>query len=351
VRPPQRYDVLVATGGLGSGIHLALEGDHTLGREESRGAYLLDRRDFGKLHIISHYVQTLLDGEVLVVPVGRVGDDSAGEGVKHDLQRVGVDLSHITTDREIPTLFSVCFAYPSGEGGNLTTLNSASGSVTEDAVAATESLFERFEHRGIAVVAPEVPLSARATLLRLATTYDFLRAGSLVAGELRHAVFASLIGSLDLLAVNLQEAAALAGLPPEAAPSEIVAAAVGAARALNEEIQLVITAGRSGSWVWDGIDLSHDGGIPAQVVNAAGAGDAHFAGVLVALASGLAIQEANAFATVVSALKVAGTDTIAWDIDPVSVEKAAAEFQRPLPSRLRERLEDRRRPALPLTPD
>lgn len=338
LRPPQQYDALVATGGLGAGIHLALEGDHTLGREESRGAYLLDRRDFGKLHIVSHYVQTLLDGEVLVVPVGRVGDDTAGEGVKHDLRRVGIDLSHVTTDQRTPTLFSVCFAYPSGEGGNLTTLNSASSSVTEDAVAATESLFQRFEHRGIAVVVPEVPLPARASFLRLATTYDFLRAGSFIAGELLDAGCASLIASLDLLAVNLEEAAALAGVPADASPNEIVAEAVGAARALNDAIQLVITAGKSGSWVWDGTDLSHDRGITATVVNAAGAGDAHLAGVLVALASGLAIQEANAFATVVSALKVAAADTIAWDIDPASVGKAAAEFQRPLPSRLRERL-------------
>jgi ribokinase len=343
--------VLVATGGLGSGIHLALDGDHTLGREESRGAYLLDRRDFGKLHIISHYVQALLGGGVLVVPVGRVGRDTAGEGVKHDLRQVGVDVSYVGTDESIPTLFSVCFAYPSGQGGNLTTLNSASAAVTEGAVAATEPLFKQFAHRGIAVVAPEVPLPARAALLRFATKYDFLRAGSFVAGELRDAGFASLIGSLDLLAVNLEEAAALAGVSPEAEPSEIVAAAIDAACARNTDVLLVITAGKSGSWVWDGVALTHDSGIPARVVNSAGAGDAHLAGLLVALASGLGIQEANAFATVVSALKVAGPDTIAWDIDPASVEQTAAAFRRPLPPRLIERLEDRREPALPCTLD
>lgn len=343
--------MLVATGGLGSGIHLALEGDHTLGREESRGAYLLDRRDFGKLHIISHYVQTLLGGRLLVIPVGRVGDDNAGERVKHDLRRIGIDLSYVSTDGRNPTLFSVCFAYPSGEGGNLTTLNSASGRVTEKAVAATEPLFQRFEHRGIAVVAPEVPLPARAGLLRLATKYDFLRVGSFVAGELRDASSASLIQSLDLLAINLEEAAALAGVAPETGPSDIVAAAIEVVASRYQELVIVVTAGRFGSWVWDGVTLSHDSGIPTRVVNSAGAGDAHLSGLLVALACGLALEEANAFATVVSTLKVAGPDTIAWGIDAASVEKAAIASQRPLPPRLRERLEHGPEPALPFTGD
>jgi sugar/nucleoside kinase (ribokinase family) len=313
--------------------------------------YLLDRRDFGKLHIISHYVQTLLGGQLLVVPVGRVGDDSAGERVKRDLRQVGIDLSYISTDGSNPTLFSVCFAYPSGEGGNLTTLNSASGRVTEEDVAATEPLFERFEHQGIAVVLPEVPLPARAGLLRLATRYDFLRVGSFVAGELRDASFGPLIRSLDLLAINLEEAAVLADVAPETEPSEIVAAAIETAASRYQGLLIVVTAGKFGSWVWDGASLSHDSGIPARVVNSAGAGDAHLSGLLVALASGLAIDEANTFATVVSTLKVAGPDTIAWDIDAASLEKAAIAFQRPLPPRLRERLAYGREPALPFTRD
>ena len=56
----RRYDVVVGTGGIGSGIFLALEGNRTLGREESRPAELLDQRDYCKLHIVCHYVQRLL---------------------------------------------------------------------------------------------------------------------------------------------------------------------------------------------------------------------------------------------------------------------------------------------------
>jgi hypothetical protein len=38
--------MVIATGGIGSGIFLALEDNRTLGREESRPANLLNQRDY-----------------------------------------------------------------------------------------------------------------------------------------------------------------------------------------------------------------------------------------------------------------------------------------------------------------
>ena len=55
-----RYRALIGTGGIGSGMFFALDGNHTLGREESRSGHFLDRRDYCKLHIVSHYVCRLL---------------------------------------------------------------------------------------------------------------------------------------------------------------------------------------------------------------------------------------------------------------------------------------------------
>ena len=54
------YNRLVGIGGIGTGIFFALEGDHTLGRNESRAGRLLDVRDYCKLHIVIHYVAKLL---------------------------------------------------------------------------------------------------------------------------------------------------------------------------------------------------------------------------------------------------------------------------------------------------
>ena len=50
------YKAMIGAGGIGSGMFFKLNGDHTLGREESRSGYFLDQKDYCKLHIISHYV-------------------------------------------------------------------------------------------------------------------------------------------------------------------------------------------------------------------------------------------------------------------------------------------------------
>ena len=55
-----RYRAMIGTGGIGMGNFFALKGNHTLGREESRSGRFIERRDYCKLHIVSHYVKTLL---------------------------------------------------------------------------------------------------------------------------------------------------------------------------------------------------------------------------------------------------------------------------------------------------
>ena len=50
------FNQLIGVGGLGTGIFFELEGDHTLGRNESRPGRLLDVKDYCKLHIVIHSV-------------------------------------------------------------------------------------------------------------------------------------------------------------------------------------------------------------------------------------------------------------------------------------------------------
>ena len=126
------YQQLVGVGGLGTGMLFALEGDHTLGRNESRAGRLLDVRDYCKLHIVIHYVAKLLGARCSglpfhVVPVGNVGGDPAGKYVLEQMRDTGIDTSHVRAIPATPTLFSVCFQYPDGTGGNITTSNSAAG--------------------------------------------------------------------------------------------------------------------------------------------------------------------------------------------------------------------------------
>ena len=315
------YDLVVATGGLGSGMFLALEGDHTLGREESRAAALLDQRDYCKLHIVTHYVRRLLGDEMRVVPIGKVGDDAAGRDVMAQMGTAGLDMSHVTVSAR-PTLFSVCFVYPGGDGGNITTIGSASQDVSPVDVRRAGGLLAGHRGRGIAIALPEVPLAARVALLDLATEHRLLRVATFVSGEAEQALSGGLVAATDLLSLNLDEAAAVAGVSPNRdAIAGVVEAAGDRLRTVNPSLRLVVTAGRAGSRVWDGRIIGHADALETTVANTAGAGDAHLAGLVAATARGLPLVAANRYAAVVSGLSVASPHTIDPDLSAERVRR------------------------------
>jgi len=87
-----RYRGLVGTGGIGHGSFFLVDGSETLGREESRSGRFLERRDYCKLHIISHYVKALLGDRIGVYPIGRVGDDADGKRLCLEMAGAGLDM-------------------------------------------------------------------------------------------------------------------------------------------------------------------------------------------------------------------------------------------------------------------
>ena len=101
MRPTLRLDAgspyrqLIGVGGIGAGLFFALEGNHTLGRNESRPARQLPVRDYCKLHIIAHYVAVLLGPGFTVLPIGKVGDDQTGERLYGEMAAAGMDLRFV----------------------------------------------------------------------------------------------------------------------------------------------------------------------------------------------------------------------------------------------------------------
>jgi ribokinase len=334
---PQRYDAVIGTGGLGSGLFLALEGDHTLGREESRAAILLDQEDRCKLHNILYYVQKLLGPRIAVIPIGRVGDDDPGRLVLGEIAQDGFRVEHVHTTPGSPTLFSVCFTYPNGDGGNLTVSSSASALVSPEDVTAARGAFAAHAGRGIALAAPEVPLATRRKLLELGAEFGFLRVLALVSGELNQALNDGLFTLADVVSLNLDEAAAVAEIPPDVVrpePEEIAGRAVDRLRRENPDLNVVVTAGAQGSWAAGGRQLIHTVAAADTVVNTAGAGDAHLGGLVIGLAAGCDIAAANRFATVISVQKVSALDTIHRGISVQSTLQTAARLGIELPDGL-----------------
>jgi ribokinase len=308
---PHRYDIMIGTGGIGSGSFFLLNGDHTLGREESRSGRFLDKDDYCKLHIIAHYVKALLGPNFKVVPVGKVGDDDTGRRLRAEMAECGLSVDHVATDPTRHTLFSFCFLYPDRSGGNMTTDDSACAAVDRDYVLSTEEEFARFAGRGVALAAPEVSVDARKALLELATKHRFLRVASFTSEEMAGIMNAETIGVVDLLCINLDEAAsALKTGMQGVAPEDLAERAARAFAQLNPGVRVSITNGKGGSYVWDGDALHH---LPAQRVEAvstAGAGDAFTAGLIAGTVAGLPLREAQELASLAGACSVLSPHTI-----------------------------------------
>jgi len=319
-----RYKAMIGVGGIGSGSFFLLNGNHTIGREESRSGSFINRRDYCKLHIISHYVQTLLGSEFKVIPLGLVGDDDIGYKLKDEMSATGMILDYMETSKGSPTLFSFCFIYPDGSGGNLTTNDSACSKVDAFFVEKSESEFKRFADHGIALAAPEVSLQARMKLLELATKYNFFRVASFTSEEMHSAIESDIMARIDLLAINLDEAAAAAEMSVEDNDvKSIIESAIKKFGRINEKMFISITKGKDGSWSWDGSTLHH---VPIHKVNVestAGAGDAHLAGLITGLTVGLSLQEAQKLATLVGSLSVTSPHTINKEVDRHSLRLLA----------------------------
>jgi ribokinase len=317
--PRQRGIVVI--GGIGTGSFFLLDGNHTLGREESRGGRYLDRRDYCKGHIVAHYLTVLLDPAVGVRMIGAVGDDQAGRTLLAEMGGAGIDLRHVRTIAGVPTLSSLCLVYPDGSGGNLTTDDAASASVSADDVQAVEPLLSALGTGGVVVAMPEVPLAARRELLELGSRHACLRVASFTSAEMTEVAAIGILDSVDLLGINADEARHMAAAlrMPQAPSDEPEAAIRSLAEALSRRhprLRLTVTAGSAGSWCWDGRELRHEPVIPVAVVSTAGAGDAHLAGTVAGLARGLDLPAAHRLGVVLAAASVTSPHTIHPAVTP-----------------------------------
>lgn len=320
-----RYLALIGTGGIGSGSFFSLNGNHTLGREESRSGRFIDRKDYCKLHIVSHYVKILLGEKFEIFPAGKVGDDDMGGRLYEEMAGAGLNLRYVERSKNDHTLFSFCFMYPDGSGGNMTTDDSACSKVTPAYICKTGPTFKKYRGKGIALAVPEVPLTARQKILELGTGYSFFRTASFSSQEMNDVRELNLFQNIDLLAVNVDEAAKAAGLEDDTgSPEQIVQSSIEVITELNPDIYISVTAGKRGSWVWDGRDLGY---IPAPQVNAvstAGAGDAFLAGIICGLTAGLKLIQAHELGSLTGSLSVTSPHTIHKGINRKSLYEFAA---------------------------
>ncbi len=286
------FDKIIGTGGIGSGMLFYLDNDQPIGRNESRLAVLSGARDYCKQHIILHYIAKTLSPAAQVLAIGAVGQDSNGQQLLREMAAAGIDTRFVRQDADNPTMLSMCVQYADKSGFNVTTSNSASGALTaeyaEDCLHGLE-----ISRRTLVLSAPEVPLEARFALMRCAKAHGAFCAASVLKDEADEFAAAGGFALCDLLAVNEDEAQAIAGTTT-ADIAQIASDCFSRVARHNPDVMLVVTAGKLGSYsVFHG-NIENIPALPAEPVSTAGAGDAYLAGVICGLSLGLPLQNEGA---------------------------------------------------------
>ena len=324
-----RYDHIIGTGGIGSGIFFSMSGNQTLGRNESRMAILLPCKDFCKQHIIMHYIAVLLgakiNGNFQSFPIGKVGNDDNGKNLIEMMEAVGMDTKNITISERNNTLFSVCFQYPDNSGGNITTENSASNNISP---ADISSFFQQFELTGdneIILAFPEVPLETRITLLEYGRQRGSLNVASVLSAEVSDFEYMHGFEITDILSINIDEARSIVQIFDEYIEARIIIdACINKLKSINPGISILITDGANGSYCYANNYLEFTPALKVEVISTAGAGDTFLAGTITGICCGLPLtkgfndsyfsssklQSAVELGTLLASLSVTSPDTI-----------------------------------------
>lgn len=283
---------VVGVGGIGAGVIFALDGNRTLGRNESRSGRMIGSSDRCKLHIVEHYIATLMGSgrpgsQFQVFAAGNVGADAAGKTVLGEMSAAGIDTGNVRIEPRESTRFSVCFLYPDHSGGNVTASNSAGELLDSKQLRRCQAQLAEAGSKAIALCLPEAPFEARQRFLEIAGATRSFRVASFAAGEMEQVAEADLLSQIDLLALNHEEASALAKAITGRKPGGGLLRACAKFTARNPLMKIVVSAGADGAYAWDQSRWSRHKPLPAEAVSTAGAGDALLAGILCGLSSGL----------------------------------------------------------------
>ena len=240
---------LIGVGGIGAGHRSSARRRprRWAGTRAGRAA-LLDQRDYCKLHIIATTWRGSWGGGVsrrTVLPVGAVGTDDAGRRLVTDMKKPGMDVRHVQVRADAPTELRHLLHVPRRErrqrhDGRL------GGGAREGArrgprgALALSGLSSRSRRRGAARGAPPPAGAGRAR-----------RAPCVPRPSPRPrspGTETGLLSLVDVLSLNQDEAAALAGEPwPAGEPRPFLDRCADALRASQPAMRAVVTAGARGA--------------------------------------------------------------------------------------------------------
>lgn len=340
---------VLGVGGLGTGVFFRFSEQHTLGRNESRQAELLAHKDACKLHIVAHYLSVLLRTRfprLWVYPIGTVGDDTAGLQVMEEMIGAGIDVRFVRRHTDRPTLYSVCFLYPDGDGGNITSANSAAACLSSDDIVASMAMIEARGEGEIGLALPEISLDARIVFLRECRRRRAFTVASFATSEAARFLESGGAELSDLIVINSDEAGAVVRSAETAVERNLSQVASSTATRCaellarrNPAIMVAVSDGSRGCLGWSRGVWCSARATPVEVTGTAGAGDALTAGILVGLILGMPFIEKPAdsddgspraaaldFGVLVAGASVCSPDAINRRVNPEHIHQLAREF-------------------------
>jgi len=325
-----KYNHLIGTGGIGSGIFFRLFGNSTLGREESRLAELLPGKDYCKLHIVVHYLATLLgakENNFNIFPIGKIGDDDVGLSLFQEMQSLGINMENVFKLIDTNTLFSVCFQYPDNTGGNITSANSASSIISERDIISFFAGCKIDPKKEIILSLPEVPIAPRLKLLEIGRSRGSLNVGAVSSFEIKEFNKKNGFTLFDLIILNIDEAGTIAKINGHKSSkfieklnidekvSGILKSCISFLVKNNIDIMVVITNGAGGSYVYSQQTLKFIPVLNVKVKGTSGAGDAFLAGTIAGLSIGLSFNGSAELGSFLASLSVISENTINHDLN------------------------------------
>lgn len=227
--------------------------------------------------------------------VGRVGKDDFGQQLIQGLQSAGVDAGGVAVDGNAPTGVAAIAVDDAGTN-TIVVVPGANGQVNSEDV---DRLTAQLQSGDILLLQFEVPLSAAMAAAKAAKA----RGVTVIVdpAPARSDLPADFFTSVDVLTPNQVESSQLTGMPITDIPT-----ATKAARQLVKQGigTVIVKLGEQGAVVATADDTFHQPALAVKAVDTVAAGDAFNGGLAVALAEGMALEEAAQFATAVAAASV-----------------------------------------------
>ena len=249
-----------------------------------------------------------------VVMVGRVGDDSAGQGLRRDLSDRGVDTSAVLATDGVTTGTATVAVEPDSGENLIIVAPGANALLTPDDVD-----IEAVRSASVLLLQLEIPLPAVQAAVLLATGRVVLNPAP------PQPLPDSLLARVDVLVPNEWELARLAGAdsPAESEHREPAELAALARRVTDRDV--VVTMGGRGALIVSG-DLEPVLIAPPKVtpIDTTGAGDCFCGALSVGLSRGDLLVDAVRFAVAAAALSTTASGARGLLPDAAAVEKTQA---------------------------